>query len=39
VGLHIGPCLVVTLNGRLDYFGEMVNIAARLIIPQSTDKP
>jgi len=30
VGLHSGPCIVVTLNGRLDYFGETVNIAARL---------
>ncbi len=30
VGLHAGPCLVVTLNGRLDYFGKTVNIAARL---------
>ncbi len=30
VGLHRGPCIVVTLNGRLDYFGETVNIAARL---------
>ena len=30
VGLHVGPCLVVTLNGRLDYFGRVVNIAARL---------
>ncbi len=30
VGLHAGPCLVVTLNGRLDYFGETVNIASRL---------
>ncbi len=30
VGLHTGPCIVVTLNGRLDYFGETVNIAARL---------
>ena len=29
-GLHLGPCIVVTLNGRLDYFGETVNIAARL---------
>ncbi len=29
-GLHLGPCVVVTLNGRLDYFGETVNIAARL---------
>ena len=30
VGLHTGPCIVVTLNGRLDYFGSTVNIAARL---------
>jgi class 3 adenylate cyclase len=30
IGLHAGPCIVVTLNGRLDYFGETVNIAARL---------
>ncbi len=30
VGLHDGPCIVVTLNGRLDYFGTTVNMAARL---------
>jgi class 3 adenylate cyclase len=30
VGLHSGPCVVVTLNGRFDFFGETVNIAARL---------
>ena len=30
VGLHIGPCIAVTLNDRLDYFGTMVNLAARL---------
>lgn len=30
VGLHAGDCIVVTLNGRLDYFGSTVNIAARL---------
>lgn len=30
VGLHVGPCIVVTLNKQLDYFGETVNIAARL---------
>jgi class 3 adenylate cyclase len=29
-GLHAGPCIAVTLNGRLDYFGSNVNIAARL---------
>jgi class 3 adenylate cyclase len=30
VGLHQGPCIVVNLNDRLDYFGSTVNIAARL---------
>jgi class 3 adenylate cyclase len=30
VGLHKGPCIVVNLNDRLDYFGSTVNIAARL---------
>ncbi|MBN2148974.1 MAG: adenylate/guanylate cyclase domain-containing protein [Anaerolineales bacterium] len=29
-GLHAGPCIVVTLNHRLDYFGSTVNIASRL---------
>ena len=30
VGIHSGPCIVVTLNERLDYFGSTVNITARL---------
>jgi adenylate cyclase len=30
VGIHTGPCIAVTLNGRLDYFGCTVNMAARL---------
>jgi len=30
LGLHEGPCIAVTLNGRLDYFGSTVNLAARL---------
>ncbi len=30
VGIHAGPCIAVTLNDRLDYFGRTVNIAARL---------
>lgn len=30
LGLHDGPCIAVTLNGRLDYFGSTVNLAARL---------
>jgi class 3 adenylate cyclase len=29
VGIHAGPCYAVTLNGRLDYFGAAVNLAAR----------
>jgi class 3 adenylate cyclase len=30
LGLHKGPCIAVTLNDRLDYFGSTVNLAARL---------
>ena len=30
LGVHEGPCIAVTLNGRLDYFGTTVNMAARL---------
>jgi class 3 adenylate cyclase len=30
IGLHEGPCLAVMLNDRLDYFGQTVNIAARV---------
>lgn len=29
IGLHRGPCIAVTLNDRLDYFGGTVNLAAR----------
>jgi class 3 adenylate cyclase len=29
-GVHMGPCIAVTLNDRLDYFGSTVNLAARL---------
>ena len=29
-GIHYGPCIAVTLNERLDYFGSTVNLAARL---------
>ena len=29
-GIHHGPCIAVTLNDRLDYFGSNVNIASRL---------
>jgi class 3 adenylate cyclase len=31
VGIHAGPCIAVTQNGRLDYFGSTVNLAARLV--------
>ena len=30
IGLHAGACLAVTLNDRLDYFGQTVNVAARV---------
>ena len=30
LGMHVGPCLAVTLNERLDYFGATVNQAARM---------
>jgi class 3 adenylate cyclase len=30
IGLHGGPCIAVTMNDRLDYFGSTVNTAARL---------
>jgi class 3 adenylate cyclase len=30
VGVHEGPCLAVMLNERQDYFGQTVNIAARV---------
>ena len=30
MGVHAGHCIAVTLNDRLDYFGTMVNLAARL---------
>jgi len=28
--MHHGPCIAVTMNDRLDYFGSVVNMAARL---------
>ncbi len=29
-GTHVGPCISVTLNEKLDYFGATVNIASRV---------
>ena len=31
MGIHGGHCLLVTLNNRLDYFGQTVNIAYRVL--------
>jgi class 3 adenylate cyclase len=36
-GLHTGPCIAVTLNDRLDYFGSTVNLAARLEAQSTAD--
>jgi class 3 adenylate cyclase len=30
IGIHTGAAIAVTLNDRLDYFGQTVNIAARV---------
>ena len=30
IGLHAGPCIAVSLNNRIDYFGSTANLAARL---------
>jgi class 3 adenylate cyclase len=30
IGLHEGPCLAVVLDDRQDYFGQTVNVAARV---------
>jgi class 3 adenylate cyclase len=30
IGIHEGPCLAVTSNDRQDYFGQTVNMAARI---------
>ncbi len=30
IGLHRGPAIVVSLNDRLDFFGQTVNVAARV---------
>jgi class 3 adenylate cyclase len=30
IGAHCGPSIAVTLNDNLDYFGQTVNVAARV---------
>ena len=29
--LHVGPCLAVNANDKLDFFGTTINLAARLV--------
>ncbi len=29
IGIHTGPCIAVQQNDKIDYFGNMVNVAAR----------
>ena len=38
IGIHKGPAIAVTLNERLDYFGQTVNIAARVQHLASADE-
>lgn len=37
-GLHTGDCYAVTLNNRIDFFGNTVNIASRLVEKAKTDE-
>jgi len=37
-GLHCGNCYAVTLNNRIDYFGNTVNFAARLVEEARSDE-
>ena len=37
-GLHHGNCYAVTLNNRIDYFGNTVNFAARLVEKAQRDE-
>jgi class 3 adenylate cyclase len=30
-GLHVGPCLAVNANERLDFFGTTINLASRMV--------
>ncbi len=30
IGIHEGPCIAVSMNDRQDYFGQAVNVAARV---------
>ena len=37
VGIHTGPCIAVSQNWTLDYFGSTVNLAARLVTLSTGD--
>lgn len=37
-GLHSGDCYAVTLNNHIDYFGNTVNFAARLVEKANSDE-
>jgi len=37
-GIHTGDCYAVTLNNRIDYFGNTVNFAARLVEKANSDE-
>jgi len=37
MGIHTGPAITITANGRLDYFGSTVNLAARTESQSSGD--
>ncbi|NBC25469.1 MAG: hypothetical protein GVY08_01275 [Bacteroidetes bacterium] len=37
-GLHCGNCYAVTLNNRIDYFGNTVNFASRLVEKANSDE-
>ncbi|MFU8812587.1 MAG: adenylate/guanylate cyclase domain-containing protein [Balneolaceae bacterium] len=36
--IHVGDCRVLTLNNRLDFFGNTINLAARLIDQASSEE-
>jgi len=37
-GLHCGDCYAVTLNNRIDYFGNTVNFASRMVEKANSDE-
>ena len=37
MGIHTGPAITITANGRLDYFGSTINLAARTKSKSSGD--